>query len=75
MASVKRLVFSSARNKTIDMNKKYIYNTTIKYTINTIQETSIQYNVRLTTMGKKQFSMAIVYLVIIQKSRLTRDER
>ena len=32
-------------------------------------------NVRLTTMGAKQFSMATVYLVIIQESRLTRDER
>ena len=30
-------------------------------------------NVRLTTMGVVQFSMAAVYLVI-QKSRLTRDE-
>ena len=31
-------------------------------------------NVRLTTMGATQFSMAPVYLIIIQKSRLTRDE-
>ena len=39
-----RLVFSSALNNAIDMNEKHIYNTTIKYTINTIQETNIQYN-------------------------------
>ena len=32
-------------------------------------------NVRLTTMGAKQFSMVAVYLVIMQKSCLTRDER
>ena len=36
------MVFSSAQDKTIDMNKKYIYNTTI----NTIQETRIQYDNR-----------------------------
>ena len=32
-------------------------------------------NVRLTTMGTIQFSMAAVYLVITKQSRLTRDER
>ena len=32
-------------------------------------------NVRLTTRGAIQFSVAAVYLVIIQKSRLTRDEK
>ena len=32
-------------------------------------------NVHLTTMGVKEFSMAAVYLVIIQNSRLIRDER
>ena len=37
--------------------------------------TGLANNVRLTTMGTTQFSMAPVYLVIIQKSRLTRDER
>ena len=37
--------------------------------------TGIANNMHLTTMGAKQFSMAIVYLVIIQKSQLTRDER
>ena len=37
--------------------------------------TGVANNVRLTTMGAKKFSMAPVYLVIIQKSRLTRDER
>ena len=46
-ASVKSgLVFSSALNNTIDKTgtKKYIHNTTIKYTIDTIQETNIQHN-------------------------------
>ena len=43
-----RLVFSSALNNTIDMNKIYIYNTTIKL-LRAIhnkhkQETNIQYN-------------------------------
>ena len=37
--------------------------------------TSIANNVRLTNMGAIQFSVAAVYLVIIQKSRLTRNER
>ena len=37
--------------------------------------TGLANNVRLTTMGATQFLMAPVYLVIIQKSRLTRDER
>ena len=32
-------------------------------------------NVRLTTMGAIKFSMAAVYPVIIQKNKLTRDER
>ena len=37
--------------------------------------TGIANNVCITTMGAIQFSMAAVYLVIIQINRLTRDER
>ena len=32
-------------------------------------------NVRLTAMGAQQFSMAAIIIAIVQKSRLTRDER
>ena len=50
-----------------------------KYVLNELPDgndaTGIANNVRLTTMGTNQFSMETVYLVIIQKSRLTRDER
>ena len=42
---------------------------------NRINATGIANNVRLTTMGAIQFSMAAVYLVIIQKSLLTRGKR
>ena len=42
---------------------------------NSNEATGLANNVRLTTMGATQFSMAPVYLVIIQKSGLTRDER
>ena len=35
----------------------------------------VENNVRLTTTGTKQFSMVAVYIVTIQKSQLTRDER
>ena len=37
--------------------------------------TGLVNNVCLTTVGATQFSMVPVYLIIIQKSRLTRDER
>ena len=37
--------------------------------------TGVANNVCLTIMGTKQLSMATVYLVIIQKNRLIRDER
>ena len=37
--------------------------------------TGMANNVRLTTMGAIKLSMATVYLVIIQKSQLTRNER
>ena len=36
--------------------------------------TGVANNVRWTTMDAKQFSMAAVYIVIIQKNQLTRDE-
>ena len=32
-------------------------------------------DVRLTAMGAQQFSMAAIIIAIVQKSRLTRDER
>ena len=32
-------------------------------------------NVHLTAMGAQQFSMAAIIIAIVQKSRLTRDER
>ena len=37
--------------------------------------TDISNNVHLTTMGAKQLSMTAVYIVIMQKIQLTRDER
>ena len=38
--------------------------------------TSVTNNMRLTTIDVKQFSMAVVYpIIIIQKSQLTRNER
>ena len=50
-----------------------------KYVLNEVPNrndaTGVGNNVHLTTMGAIRLSMAIVYLVIIQKSRLTRDER
>ena len=51
----------------------------IKYVLNEVPNRNdamgVANNVRLITMGAVQFSMAAVYLIIIQKSRLTRDER
>ena len=50
-----------------------------KYVLNEVPNkndaTGIANNMHLTTMGTKQFSMVTVYLVIMQKSGLTRDER
>ena len=54
-----RLVFSSALNNAIDMNEKHIYNTTIKYTINTIQETNIQCNNKKTHMMQQKQLMTM----------------
>ena len=42
---------------------------------NRINAMGVANKVRLITMGAIQFSRAAVYLVIIEKSRLTRDER
>ena len=53
------------------MRSKYVLNEAP----NRNDATGLANNVRLTTMSATQFSMVPVYLVIIQKSRLTRDER
>ena len=37
--------------------------------------TGVANNMRLTTIGAKQFSIVIVHPVIIQKSQLTRNKR
>ena len=55
------------------MHSKFVFNEAP----NMNDATGIVNNVCLTTMGAKQFTMAAVYvyIVIIQKSRLTRHKR
>ena len=53
------------------MHSKYVLNEVA----NRNDATGVANNVRLTTMGAIQFSVAAVYLVIIEKNGLTRDER
>ena len=52
-----RLVFTSALYNRHE--QKYIYNTTTKYKINTIQETNIQYNNKKTYMIQQKQLMTM----------------
>ena len=62
-----KIVFTSHEMKSIKFLESHVSKILLA--------TGVANNVCLTTMGTIQFSMEAVYLVIIQKNRLTRDER
>ena len=64
-------MLKEAPNNNDSMRSKYVLNEVP----NRNDATGIANDVYLTTVEAKQFSMVAVYIVIIQKSRLTRDDR
>ena len=54
---------------------KRVANIVLNETPNSNDATRVGNNMRLTAVGIQQFSMAANYIAIMQKSRLTRDER
>ena len=56
-------------------NNKDLVNIVLNKASNSSDDMHIVNNVCLTTMGAQQFSVMASYIAIMQKSRLTRDEK
>ena len=59
----------------INNDVKRLANIVLNEASNSKDATRVGNNVRLTAVGTQQFSMVASYIAIMQKTRLTRDER